>query len=227
MRIADDFRELRLDAGVSLREVAEATGIDPSHLARIEKGRVQASLPTLTTLSIALGATLSLRVYADAGPRIHDRHQAPMIEGLIRSLHDDWIPRLEVAIPGDRRGVADIVLKHRTQRTLVIGEAQSQFRRIEQQLRWIQEKASAFESGPGAGERVSKLLILRSTAATRVIARTFQSTLSTAYPARSIDVFDALTRGSPWPGDGIVWMRVDEGLAELLPRPPRGVALGR
>jgi transcriptional regulator with XRE-family HTH domain len=227
IRIAEDLRGLRLDAGVSLRQLAEVTGIDASHLARTEKGSARASVETLTSVAVALGANLSLRFYADAGPRIHDRFQAPMIEGLLRSLHIDWSPRLEVVVPGNQRGVADIVLKHRGQPILVVGEAQSQFRRIEQQLRWIAEKTAAFEASRPDGPSVSKLLILRSTEATRAIAQRFAATLSTAYPARAIDVFDALTLGLGWPGSGIVWMRLERGIAELLPRPPRGVPVGR
>ena len=133
IRVGDDVRQLRLDAGVSLRQLAEATGIDTSHLARIEKATAHGSIATLTSVAVALGANLSLRFYADAGPRIHDRLQAPMIEGLLGCLHADWNPRLEVVVPGNLRGVVDILLAHRIQPIIVIGEAQSQFRRIEQQ----------------------------------------------------------------------------------------------
>jgi transcriptional regulator with XRE-family HTH domain len=227
VRIGDDVRELRLDAGVSLRQLGEATGIDASHLARIEKATAHASVATLNSVAVALGANLSLRFYADAGPRIHDRFQAPMIEGLLRLLHPDWKPRLEVVVPGNLRGVADILLTHRIQPIVVVGEAQSQFRRIEQQLRWMAEKTAAFEASRPDGSSVSRLLILRSTEATRAVANRYAATLSTAYPARSIEVYDALINGSRWPGSGIVWMRLERGEAELLTRPPRGVALGR
>jgi hypothetical protein len=74
---------------------------------------------------------------------------------------------------------------------------------------------------------VGRLLILRSTTATREIAREFSSTLATAYPARTSDVVEALSHGKSWPGDGIIWVRVERGAGELLPGPPRGVAVGR
>lgn len=54
IRIGDDVRRLRLEAGVSLRELADVTGIDSSYLARIEKYRARPSLPTLTSISVAL-----------------------------------------------------------------------------------------------------------------------------------------------------------------------------
>ena len=192
MRMGDELRRLRLDAGVSLRQLGEVTGLDPSHLARIEKGRANGSVEALSAISIALGADLSFRFFADAGPRLHDRYQAPMIEALIRSLDRSWMPRLEVVVPGNARGVADIVLRHRRRPLLVIGEAQSQIRRLEQQLRWISEKAEAFRAADPRQE-VVKLLLLRSTAATRGIVNQFGGTLSTAYPARAIELFDALT----------------------------------
>jgi len=225
MRMGDELRRLRLDAGVSLRQLGEVTGLDPSHLARIEKGRANGSVEALTAISIALGADLSFRFFADAGP-CTTRYQAPMIEALIRCLDRSWMPRLEVVVPGNTRGVADIVLRHRRRPLLVIGEAQSQIRRLEQQLRWISEKAEAFRAADPRQE-VVKLLLLRSTAATRGIVNQFGGTLSTAYPARAIELFDALTNDSPLPGDGILWVRLDRGIAEILSRPPRGVVVGR
>jgi hypothetical protein len=204
-----------------LRELGAATGLDPSHIARIEKGQVQASTRSLTLLSVALGADMSVRFYAASGPRIRDRFQAPMIEGLLRELHPRWAPRVEVRIPGPTRGIVDLVLTDPAEPVTVIGEAQSEFRAIEQQLRWLGEKAAGFR-GP-----VSKLLIVRSTEATREIARRYAATLAAGYPARSADAVAALTGRDPWPGDAIVWMRLEGGVAELLRHPPRGVPAGR
>lgn len=227
LRTGDELHRLRSEAGVSLRELAAVTGIDASHIARIEKASVRASIHALTAISVALGADLSVRFFAGSGPRIHDRFQAPMIEALLRELAPTWHPRLEVPAPGPGRGVADIVLDDRSSSALVVGEAQSEFRRIEQQLRWMAEKAQAFERADTEGRSVSRLLIIRSTASTREVARGFAATLSNAYPARTVDVVDSLTRGAPWPGNGIIWMRLGGGVAELLRYPPRGVPLGR
>jgi transcriptional regulator with XRE-family HTH domain len=227
LRIGEEIRRLRLEAGVSLRQLAAVTGLDGSHIARIEKGQVQASITALTSLSVALGADLNLRFFAGSGPRIHDRFQAPMLEALVRALAPCWLPRLEVTVPGPVRGVADIVLDDRTRPQLVVGEAQSEFRSVEQQLRWIGEKTQAFKDADDGGRQVGRLLIVRSTDATREVSRRYAATLTVAYPARTADVVDALARGTSWPGDGIVWMRLERGAAELLPRPPRGVPVGR
>ena len=105
--------------------------------------------------------------------------------------------------------------------------------RIEQQIRWNTDKADGLanrlaEEAPGRTPSVSRLLVLRSTSSTREIARRYETTLRTAYPAKARDVIEALTTPScPWPGPGIAWMRVEGGVATLLDRPPRGVRLGR
>lgn len=60
------------------------------------------------------------------------------------------------------------------------------------------------------------------------LARAFETCLATAYPARAIDVYRALTTGAgSWPGAGILWAAVESGRARILERPPRGVSLGR
>lgn len=141
-------------------------------------------------LGVALGADLSIRYFTGTGARIHDRFQAPMIEELLRVLDERWTARLEVPIPRPGRGVVDVLLEDRSSPTTVVGEAQSEFRRIEEQLRWVAEKAQAIES---PDRSVSRLLVLRSTVATREISRRYRSILSAAYPARTSDVVDALT----------------------------------
>ena len=132
------------------------------------------------------------------------------------------------------RAIVDAALIDRATPIAVASEFQSELRRLEQQVRWNNEKADglaarlAEEAAPGAGPTVSRLLVLRSTTTTREIAKRYEATLAAAYPARSSDVFRALTTASAtWPGAGIIWMRVDAGEAELLAYPPRGVRLGR
>jgi transcriptional regulator with XRE-family HTH domain len=83
--------------------------------------------------------------------------------------------------------------------------------------------------GRGVVERpVSRLLVLRSTVATREIARRYRAILAAAYTARTEAVVRALTAPDvPWPGAGIVWMQVEGSKATLMRFPPRGVELGR
>jgi hypothetical protein len=142
--------------------------------------------------------------------------------------------RLEVPVTHPARAVVDAALIDQVSSLAIASEVQSELRRLEQQVRWNNEKADglavrlAKEAAPGPGPAVSCLLVLRSTTSNREIANRYQATLAAAYPARVEDVIRALTSASaPWPGAGIVWMRIDGGEAVLLGHPPRGVRLGR
>jgi hypothetical protein len=156
-----------------------------------------------------------------------------MVETVLRDLDPRWRTAVEVPVNQPGRGVIDLVLTDRSSPAIVASEAQSELRRLEQQLRWGSEKADGLaqrlsRDANGTPVAVSRLLIIRSTETTRELARRFASTLAAAYPARTEDVVRALTMPSPqWPGAGIVWMRIDGGNATLLRYPPRGVDLGR
>jgi hypothetical protein len=98
-------------------------------------------------------------------------------------------------------------------------EVHSDLRRVEQQLRWAAEKSDALPSSriwavvtPAGGltPPVSRLLVLRSTARTRSLAREFRATLAAAYPADPGDVLEGLADAAvPWPGNGLLWSRVE------------------
>ena len=229
--IGRDLLRLRTDAGATQARVANLAGIDRSHYSRIEAGAANASLETLVAISTTLGADISVRLYPGTGPRLTDRHQARMIETLLRSLGPDWRPHVEVPVSRPARGVIDAVLERAAPRLLVATEAYSEIRRLEQQIRWSADKAASLGSsdlvGPGPMPDVSRLLVLRSTAATRELARHFEATLRAAYPAGTTRVVASLRDGASWPGPGIVWIRIDGERVELLGGPPRGVSLGR
>lgn len=235
--VGRQVRDLRLDAGLSQAAIARAADIDPGHLSRIEAGTARPSLMTLVRISLPLGAEAGVRFFAGAGPRLRDRFQAPMVEALIRGLDPRWIAEPEVTVVGPTRGVIDVVLTERRAHLIVAVEAHSELRRLEAQLRWASVKAEALPSSrpfrSAAAERgtepeVSRLLLLRSTAESRALARRFSATLAAAYPARASDAFAALTgpTGS-WPGPAIVWTHVDGSGARLLEAPPRGISVGR
>lgn len=228
--IGTDVTRLRVDAATTTSHLAETAGLDRSFVGRIEAGAANPSLETLVALSVALGADLIVRFYPGSGPRLTDRHQARMIETILRRLAPGWIPHLEVAVSRPSRGVIDAVFERRSERLLVASEAYSAVGRLEQQVRWSSEKAAAIGSsslGIRPGWTVSRLLILRSTAANRDLARSFAATLGAAYPARTRDAVDALVHGKSWPGDAIVWIRIEGEQVELLDGPPRGVPVGR
>jgi len=231
LQCGEDIRRLRGEAGVSLADLASVVGVHRSHIGRIEASQVQPSIAVLTAIGVALGADLSVRFYAGSGPRLHDRFQSLMVEQVLRCLDPRWHTELERPVTQPSRGVIDMVLTDRASPVAVAVEVQSELRRLEQQIRWSAEKADGLLELLGRdrpGVVVSKLLILRSTATTRELARRYSATLATAYPAKTETVVEALTQaGTPWPGPGIAWVRIDGEKTSLLQRPPRGVDLGR
>jgi len=231
LQCGEDIRRLRGDAGVSLAELADVVGVHRSHIGRIEANEVRPSLTVLTAIGVALGADVSVRFYTGSGPRLHDRFQALMVEHFLKCLDSRWVPELEVPVASPSRGVIDLVLRDRATPTVVAAEVQSELRRLEQQIRWSSEKAEGLRARlvrDRPGVTVSQLLILRSTSATRELARRYETTLTTAFPARTETVIQALTQPSmPWPGAGIAWIRSDGEVVSLLNHPPRGVNLGR
>ena len=224
-RIGRQVRETREDLGATQADLARAVGVDRSHVARVEAGTVGMSQSTHLAFAAALGADLSVRLFPTGSALIRDRFQAPIVETLIRSLDTSWTPRPEVPVGSQRRRVIDVVLVRG--RLAIACEVHSELRRVEEVLRRASETERAL-GAEGTVEITSRLLIIRSTAPTRAIARQFAATLGAAYPARAADAFDALAaRERAWPGAAILWARLEAGRAELLRFPPRGVALGR
>ena len=112
-------------------------------------------------------------------------------------------------------------------------EVQSEVRRLEQQLRWQNEKADVLPSAEfwrylDGTPRMERVLILRSTRANREVASRFAATLATAFPARSADAYAALTTpDAPWPGNALLWATLEGDMTRILEQPPRTVAIGR
>ena len=226
--IGEEVRRLRDDAGLSQRSVAASAGIAQSHLSRIEAGEAEPGLEVMLRLARVLGADLSVRLYPNSGPAIHDRVSVPMTDGLLRVLSAGWRRALEVHVARPVRGVIDLVLERRAGPDTVATEFQAQLRRVEQQIRWANLKADALGSLPEQqGRRVSRLLVVRNTSAMREVARAASSILATAYPAATATAVRSLTEGEPWPGSAMVWMRLEGSVAELMDGPPRGVTVGR
>lgn len=223
-RLADDLRRLCDDAGISHAQLALAAGVGPSYVSRILRGLARPSVETYAALGAALGADLAARLYPTTGPAIHDRHQAPILEGLLAQLHPRWRPFTEVAVRRPSRAWIDVAL-HEPREDLVVAaeiesEIESEINRLEQQIRWSSEKAASLPSWsgwPSLGEpTVSRLLLVRWTRTTREVARTFPRQLAAAYPAHPADAVAALTGSAPWPGPALVWARLDRGSLRLI-----------
>jgi len=220
--IRDDVERLRLDAGWSLAQLARASGVDPGYLHRILTGDERPSVETYARLAAALGADLSLRAYPGTGPALRDRHQAPILELLLRERHPRWAPFTEVIVRRPARGSIDAVLHEPRERVAVASELQGDLRRLEQLVRWQQMKAESLPSWDGWAElapeppAISRLLIVRRTRATRQVAAEFARQLRVAYAAHPDDAVAALTGTQPWPGPALVWVALEGGVARFL-----------
>ena len=232
--IGEELTRIRLDANVSIAALSRATGVDDAYIGRIEAGVASPSIEVLIALGVALGADLNARYFPGTGPRIHDRFQAPMVEALPGSLSPRWRPELEVPIYRPSRGVIDVVLHDTMSPDAIATEVHSELRRLEQQVRWGREKAEGLlarlgaEAGGSDVRRVSQLLVLRSTSRTRELARYYNATLRTAFPARAADAHAALVgTAGRWPGAAIIWAQVHGSKVWLMRHPPPGIEVGR
>ena len=232
--VGTQVETLRTDAGVSQRRLAAEANIDQGQLSRIEHGLTEPSLAVLEAIASVLGATVSIRLHPTTGPRIRDHLQARIGEALLAILDPGWRRLLEVSVYRPARGTIDTVLA-RPGSPVVAVEIHSQLRRLEQQVRWAADKAEALPSAAAwtfleadaASTSISRLLVLRSTRATRELARTFEQTLRAAYPARTSDAVRCLREPDvAWPGAAIIWADVAAGSTRILDGPPRGVSLG-
>jgi transcriptional regulator with XRE-family HTH domain len=229
--LAADIRTGREDAGLSVRRLAKAAGVSPTTVRALEADVVEPTLEVVARLSAALGMSMSVRLYPGSGPLVRDHLQLAMIGALLRILHPRWRARPEVPVHQPVRGVIDLVLDDVEARAVVACEAHSELRRLEQQVRWSKAKAEALagagDQGPGQARTVGRLLLLRSTERTRAVVAQFAAVVAAAYPARSPDAWSALTGDDPWPGDAVLWCRVEQGDAIVLAQPPRGIRVGR
>jgi transcriptional regulator with XRE-family HTH domain len=135
--IADDVRAARQDAGLSLRRVARPAEISHATLLGVERGTHDPSTEVLARVAAALGMDLAVRLYPGTGPLVRDHLQAAMIEALLGILHPRWRPTPEVWVTRPMKGVIDLVLEatDASDAPRIAVEAQSELRRMEQQVR--------------------------------------------------------------------------------------------
>lgn len=77
--IGEEFREARLAAGLTQRQVAEVVGISHTELSRIERGLAPwVPFETLVLIAAVLGLDLPLRAFPAGGP-IRDRAQLELL----------------------------------------------------------------------------------------------------------------------------------------------------
>ncbi|HEX5826970.1 MAG TPA: helix-turn-helix transcriptional regulator [Candidatus Limnocylindrales bacterium] len=221
--LAEDIERQCADAGLSHGALARAAGLNGSTLSRIFAGDLHPSIETYARLAAALGADLATRLYPTTGPAIRDGHSVAILEAVLQDLHRRWHPYPEVRVWRPSRGWIDTLLHEPRDRLAVATEIQSALARIEQVVRWSEEKAvslPSWDGWPTLGEdpSISRLLVVRWTRTTREAAAAAERQLRLAYPAHPDDALASLTGTVPWPGPALVWAREDRGRIRLIGR---------
>jgi len=103
--VAADFRRSRVGAGLSLRAVSEAAGVDHARIWRFKRGAFgELTYGDVAALGAVVGLDVRLRAYP-AGDPIRDAGQARLLARLKIRLHPSLPLATEVALPieGDLR----------------------------------------------------------------------------------------------------------------------------
>jgi transcriptional regulator with XRE-family HTH domain len=232
--IGEELTRIRLDANVSIAALSRATGVDDAYIGRIEAGVASPSIEVLIALGVALGADFNLVTFLGPARGSTTGSRRPWSRPCSAASVPRWRPELEVPIYRPSRGVIDVVLHDTMSPDAIATEVHSELRRLEQQVRWGREKAEGLlarlgaEAGGSDVRRVSQLLVLRSTSRTRELARHYDATLRTAFPARAADAHAALVgTAGRWPGAAIIWAQVHGSKVWLMRHPPPGIEVGR
>lgn len=97
-RVASDVRGARLGAGLSLRDVAAAAGVDHAWLWRFERRQRDLGLEDLSAVCQVLGLDLALRAYP-AGDALRDAAHMRLLGRLRACLHPSLHWSTEVPLP--------------------------------------------------------------------------------------------------------------------------------
>lgn len=239
-RAADEFRRMRLRAGVSQAAVADAAATTRSLVCRLEQGDPAVALRTRFRVAAVLGADLRLTAYAGSGALIRDSVQAGIIEELLRSRDRQWRATVEAAVPGPGSRSVDIRLDGPTDTILI--EVETRVESLEEIVRELHSKRRAVVEALGApmSRRVHVALALPVTRRHTRMVKAHPEIVRAAFPVSSPAIQRALTNGSStWQGDGLLWVRrqtVAEGAAIVTrgrtkglcslssPRGPAGMA---
>lgn len=205
IRFGEEFREIRLRAGVSQAVVARAVGVARSVICRIEQGDPDVSPRIRARAAAVLGADLRISIYPEAAPLIHDAAHARIVEAVLKLSHPRWRATIEAPVPGPGRRSSDIRLDHGLDTVLL--EVESRVRALEAIIRECAEKRAAVAAEIGPERRVHVVLVLPPTRHHKALVAAHPRIVATAFPASRHELDLALAHPvAPWPGDGILWL---------------------
>jgi transcriptional regulator with XRE-family HTH domain len=198
-RIGQEHRLARVGGGLSLRDVAAASGAPHQQLLRFEHGDLErVSIPELGAWCSVVGLDLVLRVFL-AGDPIRDRAQLALLERLRERLHPSlrWRTEVPLGIEGDLRawdaeirGSDPSPWRARVEAETAIPDGQALERRLNLKAR-----------DDPAGHMI---LLLSDTRSNRTALRSIRDGMRDALPLDGRAVLAAFRNGRDPGGSGIV-----------------------
>jgi len=197
-RIGEEFREARLAAGLTQRQVAEAVGISQAELSRIERGVASwITYQTLVLIATVLGLDLPLRAFPAGGP-IRDTAQRQLLAKFRALLPADLSWRTEVPIKIERDLRAwDAVVGGRGWQVPV--DAETRLRDVQALTR-----RAALKRRDDAADVM--ILLVADTRHNRQVVRLAKPDLVGDFPVPGIAILAALSRAERPTGSGIVFL---------------------
>jgi len=212
IRFGEEYRGIRLRAGVSQAAVSRAIGVTRSVICRIERGDPTVSPQIRARAASLLGSDFRLAIYPNATPLIHDAAHARMVEAVLNLRHRAWRAVVESPVPGPGRRSSDIRLDHGS--TVVLIEVESRVHAFEAIIRECAEKRAAVAADAavltGLQRGVHFVLALPPTRHHRALVTAHPEIVATVFPASHTALLRALSDPTiDWPGDGILWVAPD------------------
>ena len=102
-RFANDFRALRIRAGLSQAATGRAVGVDRSVICRLEAGDESVSPAIRARAAALLGAEFRMALYPLGATMILDAAQARAIEMILQLRDPRWKAIVEAPVPGPGR----------------------------------------------------------------------------------------------------------------------------
>jgi transcriptional regulator with XRE-family HTH domain len=218
VRVGDELRTARLVAGLTLAQVARASGISTTELSRIERGKARwVTIASLNSFAAAVGLDLWTKAYPGGEP-LRDIAHLRLTDAFRALLDPSLVVRAEVPI-GDPRDLrawdltvievagAECGIELETR----IFDAQDQLRRLHRKI------------ADGGLDRT--LLVVADTSANRSAIQVASGLLSTTFAIDDPAAYSALAEGRIPPRDALILVRVPgpvmiRGVPRSRPRDP-------
>jgi transcriptional regulator with XRE-family HTH domain len=197
VRFGLGVRALRMRRGWTQVRLAGLTGVSPSVIVRIERGRAdRVTLHTLHRVAATLDARIDVRLlwHGEGLDRLLDARHASLVERMIATLDAaGWDTAAEVTFDiRGQRGSIDVLAFHRPASSLLVVEVKSVVPDIQSMLAAIDRKARLADGiGRARGwpsTTVSRVLVLPDDRTARRRLDSHAATFRSTFPARTVEV---------------------------------------